>query len=69
MESVGDDPWLVLGDFNTVRDPSEVNGTSGDISVAMEEFQDSISSTRLLDLPIQGETYTWNNYSHGARSL
>ncbi|KAL0427916.1 UNVERIFIED_CONTAM: hypothetical protein Slati_2966400 [Sesamum latifolium] len=69
MEGVGDDPWLVLGDFNTVRDPSEVNGTSGDISNVVEEFQDCIRSTGLLDLPMQGETYTWHNCSHGARSL
>ncbi|KAL0451189.1 UNVERIFIED_CONTAM: hypothetical protein Slati_1097000 [Sesamum latifolium] len=69
MEGVGDDPLLVLGDFNTVRDPSEVNGTSEDISNAMEEFQDCIRSTGLLDLPMQGETYTWHNCSHGAHSL
>ncbi|KAL0415699.1 UNVERIFIED_CONTAM: putative ribonuclease H protein [Sesamum latifolium] len=53
MEGVGDDPWLVLGDFNNVQDPSKVNGTSGDISNAMEEFQDCIRSTGLLDLPMQ----------------
>ncbi|KAL0286117.1 UNVERIFIED_CONTAM: hypothetical protein Sangu_2747800 [Sesamum angustifolium] len=30
-DSIGDVPWLVGGDFNAVRDLSEVCGTSGDI--------------------------------------
>ncbi|KAL2253035.1 UNVERIFIED_CONTAM: hypothetical protein Sindi_0098200 [Sesamum indicum] len=33
-----DTPWLVGGDFNAVRDLSEVCGASGDIRPAMEEF-------------------------------
>ncbi|KAL0302142.1 UNVERIFIED_CONTAM: hypothetical protein Scaly_3042100 [Sesamum calycinum] len=39
-DSIGDVPWLVGGDFNAVRDMSEVCGTSGDIRLAMTEFND-----------------------------
>ncbi|KAL0401841.1 UNVERIFIED_CONTAM: hypothetical protein Slati_4214000 [Sesamum latifolium] len=35
METVEEDAWLVLGDFNTVLDLSEVCGSFGDISTAM----------------------------------
>ncbi|KAL2226605.1 UNVERIFIED_CONTAM: hypothetical protein Sindi_2019200 [Sesamum indicum] len=37
-----DDPWLVGGDFNAVRDLNEVCGVSGDIRMAMEEFNAGI---------------------------
>ncbi|KAL2225777.1 UNVERIFIED_CONTAM: hypothetical protein Sindi_3039900, partial [Sesamum indicum] len=62
-------PWLVGGDFNAVRDLSEVCGTSGDIRVAMEEFNTCLQNTVLLPLPMQGEWYTWHNRSAGPRNL
>ncbi|XP_011090072.1 uncharacterized protein LOC105170848 [Sesamum indicum] len=48
-----DTPWLIGGDFNSVRDLSEV--CSGDIRVAMEEFNSCIQGAGLLPLPMQGE--------------
>ncbi|KAL2247313.1 UNVERIFIED_CONTAM: hypothetical protein Sindi_2583600 [Sesamum indicum] len=51
-------PWLVGGDFNAVRDLSEVCGTSGDIRVAMEEFNTCLQNIALLPLPMQGECTT-----------
>ena len=62
-------PWLVGGDFNAVRDLSEVCGTSGDIRVAMEEFNTCLQNTALLPLSMQGEWYTWHNRSAGPRNL
>ncbi|KAL2224155.1 UNVERIFIED_CONTAM: hypothetical protein Sindi_2948300, partial [Sesamum indicum] len=64
-----DIPWLVGGDFNTVRDLSEICGVSGDIRMAMEDFNTCIQNTGLLPLPMQGEWYTWHNYSAGPRNL
>ncbi|KAL0292173.1 UNVERIFIED_CONTAM: hypothetical protein Sradi_7000100 [Sesamum radiatum] len=52
--TVGNEPWLVGGDFNAVLDMSEVSGASGDIRVAMNEFNDCILQTGLLPLPMQG---------------
>ncbi|KAL0368425.1 UNVERIFIED_CONTAM: hypothetical protein Scaly_1061400 [Sesamum calycinum] len=43
--TVGNVPWLVGGDFNAVLDMSEVSGASGDIRVAMNEFNDCILQT------------------------
>ncbi|KAL2251922.1 UNVERIFIED_CONTAM: putative ribonuclease H protein [Sesamum indicum] len=62
-------PWLVGGDFNVVRDLSEVCGMSGDIRVAMEEFNMCLQNTALLPLPMQGEWYTWHNRSASPRNL
>ncbi|KAL0354347.1 UNVERIFIED_CONTAM: hypothetical protein Sangu_1016000 [Sesamum angustifolium] len=67
--TVGSEPWLVGGDFNAVLDLSEVSGASGDIRVAMNEFNDCIIQTGLLSLPMQGERFTWHNCSLDGRSL
>ncbi|KAL2240797.1 UNVERIFIED_CONTAM: hypothetical protein Sindi_0720900 [Sesamum indicum] len=64
-----DIPWLIGGDFNAVRDLSEVCGTSGDIRTAMEDFNAAIQNTGLLPLPMQGEWYTWHNHSATPRNL
>ncbi|KAL2251999.1 UNVERIFIED_CONTAM: hypothetical protein Sindi_2322200 [Sesamum indicum] len=64
-----DDPWLVGGDFNAVRDLNEVCGISGDIRIAMEDFNTGIQEAGLIPMPIQGEQYTWHNCSTTARSL
>ncbi|KAL2228611.1 UNVERIFIED_CONTAM: hypothetical protein Sindi_1840800 [Sesamum indicum] len=68
MQNV-DVPWLIGGDFNAVRDLSEVCGASGDIRMAMEEFNCCIQNARLLPLPMQGEWYTWHNCSTNPRNL
>ncbi|KAL0433130.1 UNVERIFIED_CONTAM: hypothetical protein Slati_2647300 [Sesamum latifolium] len=68
-DSISDEPWLVMGDFNMVVDLSEVCGISGDIHVVMEEFQECLSQIGLLTLPMQGDLYTWHNYSSSPRSL
>ncbi|KAL0308180.1 UNVERIFIED_CONTAM: Transposon TX1 uncharacterized protein [Sesamum angustifolium] len=67
--TVGNEPWLVGGDFNAVLDLSKVSGASGDIRVAMNEFNDCIIQTGILSLPMQGESLTWHNCSLDGRSL
>ncbi|KAL0290491.1 UNVERIFIED_CONTAM: hypothetical protein Scaly_2669000 [Sesamum calycinum] len=62
-------PWLVGGDFNAVLDMSEVSGASGDIRVAMNDFNDCIIQTGLISLPMQGERFSWHNCSTDGRSL
>ncbi|KAL2230999.1 UNVERIFIED_CONTAM: hypothetical protein Sindi_1694300 [Sesamum indicum] len=56
-------PMLIGGDLDAVRDLSEVCGTSGDIRIAMEDFNAGIQNTGLLLVPMQGEWYTWHNHS------
>ncbi|KAL0298920.1 UNVERIFIED_CONTAM: hypothetical protein Sradi_6551800 [Sesamum radiatum] len=64
-----DEPWLVRGDFNAVWDLSEVCGTSGDIRLAMNEFNECILNTGLIALHMRGERFTWHNCSDDGRSL
>ncbi|KAL2223560.1 UNVERIFIED_CONTAM: hypothetical protein Sindi_3084800, partial [Sesamum indicum] len=64
-----DEPWLVGGDFNAVRDMNEVCGASGDIRMAMEEFNAGIQEAGLIPMPMQGEWYTWHNCSTNSREV
>ncbi|KAL2246058.1 UNVERIFIED_CONTAM: hypothetical protein Sindi_2874000 [Sesamum indicum] len=48
---------------------NEVCGASGDIRMAMEEFNTGIQEAGLIPLPMQGEWYTWHNCSTNSRSL
>ncbi|XP_073031339.1 uncharacterized protein [Primulina eburnea] len=56
-------PWLVGGDFNVVRDASECLGTSGGRSLPMEEFNDFILQSGLVDAGFEGSSFTWTNKS------
>ena len=53
-------PWCVGSDFNVVRFPSECAGSTV-YTAAMCEFFDFISEKGLIDLPLEGETFTWSN--------
>ncbi|XP_011101888.1 uncharacterized protein LOC105179932 [Sesamum indicum] len=68
-QQCSNDPWLVGGDFNAVRDLNEVCGISGDIRMVMDEFNSRIQEAGLMPLPMQGEWYTWHNCSSSTRSL
>ncbi|XP_074304625.1 uncharacterized protein LOC141639376 [Silene latifolia] len=54
------DPWLWLGDFNTVL--SLVERLGGNTSDAeMEHFQDCVSICEMEDIPATGALFTWSN--------
>uniref|UniRef100_A0A2N9GTW6 Reverse transcriptase domain-containing protein n=1 Tax=Fagus sylvatica TaxID=28930 RepID=A0A2N9GTW6_FAGSY len=53
-------PWCVGGDFNVARYPTERAGAA-DISPSMREFSDFIFSMGLIDLPMEGGSFTWSN--------
>ena len=48
-------PWIILGDFNLVRDPSEKNSTSFDGQEA-QHFNDLIPSFGWLCLHFEQQT-------------
>lgn len=53
-------PWVVGGDFNCIRFPSEKKGGSV-ITSALRDFSDWIRRNYLVDLPFQGADFTWSN--------
>ncbi|KAL0402600.1 UNVERIFIED_CONTAM: hypothetical protein Slati_4289900 [Sesamum latifolium] len=59
--STQDVPWLVGGDFNVILHPNENQG--GDLSRMgpMDDFNDMVSDTGLIDAGFEGEPFTWTN--------
>ncbi|KAL0420356.1 UNVERIFIED_CONTAM: hypothetical protein Slati_3058500 [Sesamum latifolium] len=59
--STQDVPWLVGRDFNVILHPNENQG--GDLSRMgpMDDFNDMVSDTGLIDAGFEGEPFTWIN--------
>ena len=53
-------PWCILGDFNVVCFPSERLVCCW-FSPSMLAFSDFIGTSHLVDLPLEGGTYTWSS--------
>lgn len=50
--------WCLVGDFNIIRYPSERLGCES-FSLAMFAFSDFIKNNSLVDLPLEGTSFTW----------
>ncbi|XP_059635931.1 uncharacterized protein LOC132278132 [Cornus florida] len=53
-------PWCLGGDFNSIRSPFE-RSTGGRWSPEMTQFSDFIDGHLLIDLPLEGATFTWSS--------
>ncbi|KAF5467766.1 hypothetical protein F2P56_011984 [Juglans regia] len=60
-------PWMVMGDFNIIRNDSECRGGRPRLALAMEEFNDWVGACGLLDMPFCGNSFSWCN-GHSGRS-
>ncbi|KAF8015484.1 hypothetical protein BT93_H1105 [Corymbia citriodora subsp. variegata] len=56
-------PWVVVGDFNAIRDPSDRVGGSDNWILAFNEFGECLSHAELEDLRYVGFRYTWSTSS------
>ena len=50
--------WCLISDFNIIRYPSEMLGCES-FSPAMFAFSDFIENNSLVDLPLEGTSFTW----------
>jgi hypothetical protein len=52
--------WILMGDYNFYRSHNDRNRDGGNID-DMLLFSDIIRAQNLIDLPLNGATYTWSN--------
>ncbi|GAA0139187.1 hypothetical protein LIER_00787 [Lithospermum erythrorhizon] len=54
-------PWIIMGDFNVIKGPSEQIGCKALDPRAMEDFNDCLLNCRLEDAGYQGSSLSWTN--------
>jgi hypothetical protein len=52
-----DSDWIIVGDFNFIRQPSYRNKPGGHVNEILI-FIEAISNLRLIELPMKGRKYT-----------
>lgn len=58
-------PWLVVGDFNIIRNDGEMIGGMPRPVITMSEFNECLDSCGLMDLLVKGRLMTWCNGQQG----
>ncbi|XP_042972740.1 uncharacterized protein LOC122304535 [Carya illinoinensis] len=59
------DPWMILGDFNVIKNNEEWKGGSPCSRIALEEFNEWINGCGLMDLNYNGNNLSWCNGQEG----
>ena len=52
--------WLVVGDFNLIREPSNRNKPGGNHN-DMFRFNEAINKLSLVEIPLKSKRFTWSN--------
>ena len=63
---VGQNPWFVLGNFNTTRFVNEKTRGNMMYDTAMTDLHEFLFNLELADIPFLGPIYTWMNRREGA---
>ena len=66
---VGQNPWMIMGDFNTTRFSSERSGGNMVNDTAMNDFHECLFSLELADVPFLGPLFTWMNRQAGVNFI
>lgn len=67
--STYDSPWLIMGEFNTIRNQHEKLGGAQWGNTYREDLNECCKEVELDDLRFMGSLYTWSNYSKGPRKI
>ena len=62
---VGQNPWMIIGDFNTTRFVSEKSGGNLLNDTTMNDFHECLYNLELPDVPFLGPMFTWMNRREG----
>ncbi|KAJ6736100.1 hypothetical protein OIU85_018321 [Salix viminalis] len=57
----GDDPWVVLGDFNATISTADRHGGDTNWYGHMDDFPNCINQAKLLQISAKGLHFTWHN--------
>lgn len=63
---VADNPWLIVGDFNIIREDREIIGGCPRAAQAMEDFNECIDACGMVEMRSIGNTMSWCNGQEGA---
>ena len=66
---VSQNPWFVIGDFNTARFVNEKSGGNMVQDMAMIDFHECLFNLELADVPFLGPIFTWMNRQEGVNSI
>ena len=67
--SSSDIPWIIMGDFNVVRHPSEIVGGKSAWPPYMEDLNTCCFEAQLDDLKFFGHHLTWDNRGHSGNFI
>lgn len=60
-------PWIILGDFNSVLKDDDRIGRNPTSWAEVIDFSNCVDECGLVELPYQGGRYTWNDMRDGQR--
>ena len=66
---VGQNPWLVMGDFNTTRFVNEKSGGNMVRDTGMNDFHECLFNLELAEVPFLGPIFTWMNRQDGVNFI
>jgi len=64
-QTLGNEPCIVVGDFNIIREDSERRGGKPRPRMAMEDFNNWIENCGLMDMKSSGRRFSWCNGQRG----
>lgn len=64
---IGEEAWIIMGDFNEVRDLTEREGEGEFDEDGAKKFNDAIERIEAVELTTMGGQFTWSNCSRRGR--